>query len=1720
MLVPNSEYLTRVQTELSRYRFFEKEPTPQLLAEAQRKFSLLSIPIPYDDKRNVLPYPTTKAKKDIFNRDQYVDIDNYALKAPTELHSAELSELVSYLLKPAQTDVAKVRVIFRWISGQDLLRYKHIRGAPKDSAATYLNDLKQNKGSYESLFRQMCKYAGIPCEKITGFAKGVSYNVGEDIGDNARNTWNAVLVDKSWRLIDMQWASRQVVTQDKGEWELIDDGTGSKPAKSDETDVSYDIYAYEEFYFLTDPEEFIYSHFPDEKAWQLLARPVTFDEFQKIAYLRSKFFELCMTVMSHPWCVLQAVNGEANLDMGFFSDTMKFSYNLYRSTKVEHKQIQGNVDMDKFLFLETIPDEKTLSVEIFFPTTGKFKAEIFGRDTTETDTVLKWLCTYVFYCETPKTNCRPLPQNPRKEWGPGSDTMNMGMEAITHKRGKINVDDGEVEVKFSLNKDRDFLHKLTTEDNKTLDNYTVHRIENGEVIFHARVPGKGQYMLSIMAKEDDEEGGYPSVCNYLLRCEEEFPPLEPFPEIPNGELGPTDEFKKLGLALVENCSSMVTVDKTGQLVFKMKIPKNVEFFAKLGLLNHGQVEDKTEYVSWYREGEIVTFELRFGQKGSYRFNLFAKPAGQSGGFPRAFSSIIEVHIPMMVAMSFPEKYAGWTDECKLIEPFNKNLPSKDKVDFAAVVPNAKAVAVVGDEWTQLKKDKDGVWKNQVATIEEGKPMFLSAKFDETGNSFSHLLKYEVISKEKMDEIAREQKKAHKEADAEYHERQKMKESLKKKAEEKRKQEAMEKKRRMELQIMEDGEKKQIEERLDFEEGSQTLTSSERDITARRLEEERKKREEDRKKKDEKIRKREADIVQGIRSPSASDDIHIAKPTSYRSSKSADALRDQLMLAMKQKNKINLERAIAECEAAKLPEIESDLYQAKNLLDTLDGPRPGSTRPDILRDQLKRAIIQKDKASLEKAIGEYEASGITSADGDLLKAKNVLDSLGGARAEKDTPFYLRDDLARAIRQKDPKKLDEAIRKCEDAGYPEIGSDIRRARDVLESLGGGRGGTKSPDQLKEKLLSAMDKKDKEKLESAINECIAAGMPELDSSVADARKVLGGLREPHERGPKTPDSLRNQLKNATKLRNKQNLEKAINDAEAAGYPELAYDLQNARDALEKISGNRGGIKTPESVRDELKAAMKEGDEAKLARAIKNATAAGFSELANDVQRARDKLDILRGGRGVTKSPESLKEKLQNAIASKNKTALEQAIKECDAAGYPELAYDLKEARDKLESLGGGRGVSKSPESLRNKLLSATRQRDPNAIEKAINECVAAGQPELARDIQQARDVLNNIEGAHKVPKSPPVLRDQLENAVKQGNIAGIERAIAEAEASKSPELSKNIQQARSILDSLKRGQRVGSLSPEQVGTLVDQIQTSIFQRDRPSLEKAIAEAEPHRHPQLEPQIQKARPLLDALNIKEKLETAFLTDNKEDIHRCVIEIEQKNLTDYLSVEVSEARSRIRGHAAPDPAAFFNRDDVSIDARTGSRMGWYSRSSGFAHDLLISAIVVLGEYERNSETYAWRNYQHFFDLSNTNGSSRRVLAFDLDQIYQNLSSRADEILMRNSTDEVQLMNRSGQMSYSWSRTLDEQMSSYFTNLNGTINEQSSYSESQFGSQTTDTTRTERRTSSGSQDSSQAGNNANVYRTTNVRRSAAAMSETTTRNGTGMTPFYSQQRKY
>lgn len=53
----------------------------------------------------------------------------------------------------------------------------------------------------------------------------------------------------------------------------------------------------------------------------------------------------------------------------------------------------------------------------------------------------------------------------------------------------------------------------------------------------------------------------------------------------------------------------------------------------------------------------------------------------------------------------------------------------------------------------------------------------------------------------------------------------------------------------------------------------------------------------------------------------------------------------------------------------------------------------------------------------------------------------------------------------------------------------------------------------------------------------------------------------------------ALRDKLAEAVRRKDIKALEEAIGECEAARYPELSCDLQEARETMEKLGGGRGG-------------------------------------------------------------------------------------------------------------------------------------------------------------------------------------------------------------------------------------------------------------------------------------------------------------------------------------------------------------------------------------------------------------------------------------------------------------------------------------------------------------------------------------------------------------------
>ena len=50
------------------------------------------------------------------------------------------------------------------------------------------------------------------------------------------------------------------------------------------------MYEFDDFYFLTDPEQLAYTHRPQDVDWQLLAQPQTATQFEDYPLVKSYFF--------------------------------------------------------------------------------------------------------------------------------------------------------------------------------------------------------------------------------------------------------------------------------------------------------------------------------------------------------------------------------------------------------------------------------------------------------------------------------------------------------------------------------------------------------------------------------------------------------------------------------------------------------------------------------------------------------------------------------------------------------------------------------------------------------------------------------------------------------------------------------------------------------------------------------------------------------------------------------------------------------------------------------------------------------------------------------------------------------------------------------------------------------------------------------------------------------------------------------------------------------------------------------------------------------------------------------------------------------------------------------------------------------------------------------------------------------------------------------------
>jgi len=194
---------------------------------------------------------------------------------------------------------------------------------------------------YANLFKRLCDELNIPCEKITGYARGVgSSPTAVDTPNNSNHAWNLVTIYGESYLVDCTWDSGYM------------DGRVSRQR-------------YTTDYLFLKPEHIIHTHFPQNSRHQLLATPMSAVQYSALPFLKPKFFELTEALSIN----LQKINRVNNALS--FNYLIKDEYNLsYRVNDVNNgREIQNSSFVQR-------NGSKEIAF-ISFPAAGQYSVSIF-----------------------------------------------------------------------------------------------------------------------------------------------------------------------------------------------------------------------------------------------------------------------------------------------------------------------------------------------------------------------------------------------------------------------------------------------------------------------------------------------------------------------------------------------------------------------------------------------------------------------------------------------------------------------------------------------------------------------------------------------------------------------------------------------------------------------------------------------------------------------------------------------------------------------------------------------------------------------------------------------------------------------------------------------------------------------------------------------------------------------------------------------------------------------------------------------------------------------------------------------------------------------------------------------------------------------------------------------------------------------------------------------
>jgi hypothetical protein len=259
-----------------------------------------------------------------------------------------LPAVVSSLTNGISDQFLKAKTLHDWIC--DNIAYDtNMYFSGRVSAQDYISVLKKKQAvcsGYTNLFNQMCTLAGMESIGINGYSKGFGYT--GKIGDNTDHAWNAINIGNKWYLIDVTWDAGSV-------------------------DQRAYIKEYTTEWLFLDSRPFLYSHLPEEDAYQYYAPVLSANDFMREPNIAGNFFQYGLSLKTDKPEYNNVIDGEFVFDIGLSNSNVTVSSGL-RTPR------QQNVDASSWA------DRKgaVVTAEFDVPDTNEYRGHIFARYNNET----------------------------------------------------------------------------------------------------------------------------------------------------------------------------------------------------------------------------------------------------------------------------------------------------------------------------------------------------------------------------------------------------------------------------------------------------------------------------------------------------------------------------------------------------------------------------------------------------------------------------------------------------------------------------------------------------------------------------------------------------------------------------------------------------------------------------------------------------------------------------------------------------------------------------------------------------------------------------------------------------------------------------------------------------------------------------------------------------------------------------------------------------------------------------------------------------------------------------------------------------------------------------------------------------------------------------------------------------------------------------------------